>query len=99
MTSLVYKTQSQKPQFAVFSEIFYQDGWIAYIDKTLVPHYRVNYVLRGMKIPAGTHTVEFKFEPKVIQQGKLISLSSYGLLILMGLGWFFYKEKKKPKQL
>ncbi len=98
LTSLVYKTQSQKPQFAVFSEIFYQDGWNAYIDKTLVPHYRVNYVLRGMKIPAGTHTVEFKFEPKVIQQGKIISLSSYGLLILMGLGWFFYIEKKKHKK-
>jgi len=98
LTSLVYKTQSQKPQFAVFSEIFYQDGWNAYIDKTLVPHYRVNYVLRGMKIPAGTHTVEFKFEPKVIQQGKIISLSSYGLLILMGLGWYFYIEKKKHKK-
>lgn len=98
LTNLLYKTQTEKPQFAVFSEIFYEDGWNAYIDDTLVPHYRVNYVLRGMKIPAGAHTVEFKFEPKVIQQGKIISLSSYGLLILISLGWFFYDEKKKKQQ-
>ncbi len=98
LTSLAYKAQTEKPQFAVFSEIFYEDGWNAYIDDALVPHYQVNYVLRGMKIPAGAHTIEFKFEPKVIQQGKLISLSSYGLLILITLGWCFYEEKKKPKK-
>jgi hypothetical protein len=48
-----------------------------------------------MTIPAGEHTIEFKFEPKVIQQGKFITLSSYGLLFLITIGWFFYEKKKK----
>ncbi|MCL7752874.1 YfhO family protein [Polaribacter sp. Z022] len=95
LTSLVYQSKTTKKQFAVFSEIYYKDGWNAYVDGKLTPHYRVNYVLRGMVIPAGNHEIEFKFEPKVIQQGKFISLSSYALLILISLGWFFYDKKKR----
>ena len=51
----------------------------------------MNYVLRGMKIPAGTHEIEFKFEPKVIEQGKVFSLTSYALLFFVSIGWFFYE--------
>ena len=58
----------------------------------------MNYVLRGMKIPKGEHKIEFKFEPKVIQQGSMISLASYFILIFVSIGWFFYDEKKKKKQ-
>ena len=94
VTSLNYKSISTSVQFAVFSEIFYKEGWNAYIDGELVPHYRVNYVLRGMKIPAGNHKIEFKFEPKVIQQGKTVSLISYVLLFFISVGWFFYDKKK-----
>ncbi|MEE9407632.1 MAG: YfhO family protein [Polaribacter sp.] len=97
VTSLTYQSKTVKEQFAVFSEIYYKNGWNAYVDGKLTPHYRVNYVLRGMVIPAGKHTIEFKFEPKVIQQGKIISLTSYGLLIFITLGWCFYEEKKKKK--
>jgi hypothetical protein len=96
VTSLTYESNTAKEQFAVFSEIYYADGWNAYIDGELTPHLRVNYVLRGMSIPAGKHTVEFRFEPMVIEQGKMISLGSYFLLLLMPLGYFFY-EKKNTK--
>ncbi|MCG1035575.1 YfhO family protein [Polaribacter sargassicola] len=92
---LSYQSKTEKEQFAVFSEIYYKDGWNAYLDGKLTPHYRVNYVLRGMIIPKGEHTIEFKFEPKVIKQGKIISLSSYCLLLLIPVGWFFYEKKKK----
>ena len=95
VTTLTYQSKTAKEQFAVFSEIYYKDGWNAYVDGKLTPHFRVNYVLRGMIVPAGKHTIEFKFEPKVIQQGKIISLSSYGLLIFITVGWFFYERKKK----
>ena len=95
VTTLTYQSKTAKKQFAVFSEIYYKDGWNAYVDGELTPHFRVNYVLRGMIIPAGKHTIEFKFEPKVIQQGKFITLSSYGLLFLITIGWFFYEKKKK----
>lgn len=97
VTNLKYQSSSTKAQFAVFSEIYYEDGWNAYLDGKLVPYYNVNYVLRGMEIPAGNHEITFKFEPKVIQKGSFISLASYGLLILVTFGWLFYDEKKKKK--
>jgi uncharacterized membrane protein YfhO len=55
----------------------------------------MNYVLRGMEIPAGNHTIEFKFEPQVIQSGGTISLISYAFLLLIPFGWFFYEKRKK----
>ena len=97
VTTLTYQSKTAKEQFAVFSEIYYRDGWNAYIDDKLTPHYRVNYVLRGMKVPAGAHKITFKFEPKVIQQGGFISLASYGILLFITIGWLFYDEKKKKK--
>lgn len=96
LNKLKYESNSSTGQFAVFSEIYYKDGWNAYIDGELTPHYRVNYVLRGMKIPAGEHTIEFKFEPKVIQTGGTVSLVSYILILLVPVGWFFL-EKRKAK--
>ena len=95
VTELTYESKTNKKQFAVFSEIFYKDGWNAYVDGQLTPHYRVNYVLRGMIVPEGNHTITFKFEPKVIQKGGLISLISYIILILVSAGWLLYDEKKK----
>jgi hypothetical protein len=97
VTELIYQSKTKKEQFAVFSEIYYKDGWNAYIDGELTNYFRVNYVLRGMKIPAGEHKIEFKFEPKVIQQGGMISLFSYIVLILVFVGWFLYDKKKKKK--
>ncbi len=97
VTELIYQSKSSKEQFAVFSEIYYKDGWNAYVDGELTPHFRVNYVLRGMKIPAGEHKVEFKFEPKVIQRGGLISLFSYIFLILASSVGFVYCKKNKVK--
>lgn len=87
---LVYKSKSSKEQLAVFSEIYYQPGWNAYIDGKLVPHFRTDYILRGMVVPAGEHTIEFRFEPKSYFVGKKISLAgSVGLvaflLVVVGL--------------
>ncbi|QDO95051.1 YfhO family protein [Formosa sediminum] len=89
-----YKSNNNQNGFAVFSEIYYADGWNAYIDGNLVPHERVNYILRGLDIPAGTHSIEFKFEPKVIEKGSTIALASsvvFGLLLLIGLFFGFKK--------
>lgn len=96
---LKYESSTASKQFAVFSEIYYGDGWNAYVNGELQPHSQVNYVLRGMEIPAGNHTIEFKFEPSVITSGVTISLLSYGLLLIIPLGWFFVKRKGVKSQL
>ncbi|CAL2104332.1 Membrane protein YfhO [Tenacibaculum sp. 190130A14a] len=93
---LVYESVTSSKQFAVFSEIFYKDGWNAYIDGKLVPHYQVDYVLRGMIVPKGKHTIEFKFEPTVISKGNMISLISYAMILLIPIGWFL-KDRRKYK--
>ena len=59
-----------------------------------MPHHRVNYVLRGMEIPKGQHTIEFKFEPEVIKTGSGIALASSILLGLLILGGLFYEFRK-----
>jgi hypothetical protein len=97
---LNYTTSSQKDRFAVFSEIYYNDkkGWDAFIDGKKVSHVRVNYVLRGMVIPAGQHQVEFKFEPASFFLGQKISLisSSITVLILILLIGYAVVNKSKP---
>lgn len=92
---LIYESSSNLNQFAVFSEVYYKDGWNAYIDGKLSPYFNVNYVLRGMEIPKGEHTIIFKFEPQVIKKGNTITLISYFLLLLIPVGWFFVEKKKK----
>ena len=96
---LVYAMKSNVEQFAVFSEIYYDKGWNAYVDGKLMPYARVNYVLRGMRVPAGTHTVEWKFEPQVVQTGEKIALASSALLLLLvgGMGWMEWKNNKQAK--
>ena len=88
---------SAEAQPVVFSEIYYPEGWICRIDGNEVDAARVNYVLRGAMVPAGTHTVEWSFEPKVWEKGTTISYAGSALLFaLLGLaGFMVYKEEKK----
>ena len=95
LNDLVYDFNANTDQFAVFSEIYYKDGWNAYIDGKLTQHYRVNFVLRGLEIPKGKHKIEFKFEPTVVKKGTTIALISYGLLLAIFAGWFFIERRKK----
>ncbi|HVA98492.1 MAG TPA: YfhO family protein [Bacteroidia bacterium] len=92
---LVYDSKSQHEGLAVFSEIYYKDGWNAYIDGKLSPYIRVNYVLRAMLIPSGSHKIEFKFEPIIYADGEKISFASSALLILLCLGYAGYLIKMK----
>ncbi|HOY31322.1 MAG TPA: YfhO family protein [Bacteroidales bacterium] len=84
-------------QLAVFSEIYYDKGWKAYIDGTEAPYFRADYVLRAMVIPAGNHKIEFKFEPKSYVTGEKISLAGSVLLVLLVAGALFFEYRKKKK--
>lgn len=80
-----YKFSSKTNQFAVFSEIYYDKGWDAFLDGKKTDYLRVDYLLRGMPVPAGDHTIEFRFEPRSYKTGTMLttwfSLIIYGLLI------------------
>jgi hypothetical protein len=89
-----YKSKASSPQFAVFSEVYYNKGWNAYIDGKLTPHAKVNYVLRGMPIPAGEHEVVFKFEPKSHALGWTLTSISTWLIILLTLVAAFFTWKQ-----
>lgn len=88
-----YKSKSAVDGFAVFSEIYYKEGWNAYVDGQLTPYSRVNYVLRGMNVPAGEHVIEFKFEPEVVKTGSRIALASSIIFVLLLIGGLFYNFK------
>tara|TARA_R110002167_G_scaffold260718_4_gene467176 strand:- start:4519 stop:6960 length:2442 start_codon:yes stop_codon:yes gene_type:complete len=97
---LTYSSNNRNAGIAVFSEMYYANGWNAYIDGQLTDHFKVDYVLRALKVPEGTHTIEFKFEPTVIATGGRISLASsmlLGLVLLGGLGFSFWRSKRKDK--
>ena len=92
---LKYVSNNLNEGLAVFSEMYYEKGWNAYIDGKKSDHIRVDYVLRALHIPAGKHTVEFKFEPQVVKTGSTITLiSSIGMLLLLVGGIYFERKKK-----
>jgi len=94
---LTYKSQTSKEQLAVFSEIYYNKGWNAFIDGKPAPYFRANYILRAMIVPAGSHTIEFKFEPTVYKTGEKISFASSILLVLLSIGLLGFMATRKNK--
>jgi LPXTG-motif cell wall-anchored protein len=95
---LKYVSNNKNKGFAVFSEMYYKNGWIATIDGKEEPILKVNYALRGLNIPAGNHKIEFKFEPQVVKTGSTIALVSFIGMILLLVGGI-YLDKKQKKQL
>jgi hypothetical protein len=81
---LTYRYSAAAPQLAVFSEIYYPKGWTATIDGVEAPHFRADYVLRAMNLPAGDHTVEFRFAAPDFAKLTVITTAS-SVILLVGL--------------
>jgi len=95
---LVYHVQADLDQFIVFSEMYYHQGWRATVNGLQTPIINVNYVLRGLKVPAGNSTVEFRFEPEVVVLGTAIRWGSLILFVLL-LGAFYFVQSRSKNQL
>lgn len=97
---ITYKSSSKTNGFAVFSEVYYPRGWKAFIDGKETPIARVNYVLRGLAIPAGDHNIEFRFEPASYYLGDTTSLvvGIVSILILL-YGIFILWKKNRDGQI
>jgi hypothetical protein len=92
---LEYTSTSTQAGNLAFSEVFYDKGWKSYIDNKEVPHYRVNYVLRGLAVPAGTHKITFKFEPEKYALGSALALGFGSIIyLLIGLSIFVWIKKE-----
>ena len=93
-----YTSNAATNQFAVFSEIYYNKGWKAFVDGKETPIVKVNYVLRGLALPAGKHAIEFRFEPDGYYKGKTITIiSSVALILLIAAAVFAEWKNKKVK--
>lgn len=96
---ITYSTEASTPQFAVFSEVYYPAGWNAYIDGQKAEYAKVNYLLRGMAVPAGKHEIVFRFEPESVRKGqKLIYVGNSLFLLALAGGIFSIWRRQKSKQ-
>jgi len=97
---VTYTFNAASNQFAVFSEVYYKSGWKAYIDGKEAPIVKVNYVLRGLAVPAGKHDIKFEFKPQGFYKGKSItSIFSIVLLIVFITGIFMEWRGRKETAL
>jgi len=92
---LKYDSRSTDNRLAVFSQIYYPYGWQAYIDGKKSEHIRVDYTLRGLVIPAGQHSVEFRFEPKTLKTGRMISMIGSILMLMLIIGTAVQEVRRK----
>ena len=97
---LDYDYTTSQPGTIVFSEIYYPYGWKASIDGEPVDHYRVNYTLRALNVPAGEHHITFLFDPDSVRKGDRIAticivIMYLTILAAIGLGCMSLVRKKQ----
>ena len=95
---LVYRATNKADGLAVFSEMYYPQGWKAFLNGKEVPHFQVNYALRAMLVPAGENRIEFKFEPEVVETGKQITWAGSLLFALIAIAGLIYSFQRKKEQ-
>lgn len=97
--ALTYKTKAVSEQLAVLSEIYFSNGWQAYVDGKEVSHFRADWTLRAMRVPAGEHEIVFKFEPQGYYNSRHVATASSAVLVLLLIGIiirpFVLKRKEK----
>ena len=95
--AIEYEANGNGPQYAVFSEVYYPLGWNAYVDGKKTDYSNVNYILRGISLPAGKHTVKFVFEPVSVKKGNSIMFLASIIILLVFAGGVFmaWRESKK----
>lgn len=94
---IIYRSENQNKSFLVFSEIYYPHGWKVLIDEKESKLIRVNYILRGLELSPGNHTIEMRFEPKAYMIGDKVILASNYILLILLISIIFIEIKKNRK--
>lgn len=97
---LTYQYESESPRVAVFSEVYYPYGWKAYIDDKPVDLFRVNYLLRALNVPEGTHSIRMEFRPDSVRKGNTIAIVFIVIMYGVVLGVIsdtLIRRGRKPK--
>lgn len=94
---ITYSSNSDQKQLAVFSEVYYPDGWKAFVDGKEQKILKVNYILRGLELSPGKHKIEFKFDLPKLHRSNTLARVGTGLMVLLMLGLGF-AEWKRNKQ-
>ena len=94
---IVYAADSKEKQLAVFSEIYYKDGWKAYVDGKEQEILKVNYLLRGLELAPGKHTIEFKFDLPAYTTANTMAWVGSILILLLVAGGFVMDRRKQPQ--
>ena len=99
--ALAYQTNSKNTQLAVFSEIYYDKGWKAYIDDKEAPILKANYLLRALVVPEGAHTIKFEFKPDAyygyIKYAQICEWLTILLILLLIGTWIKEYRSKQTK--
>jgi hypothetical protein len=95
--AIEYEAICNGPQFAVFSEIYYPKGWNAYLDNKKVDYCNVNYILRGLSIPTGKHTIKFVFEPESVKKGTSLMFMASIVILFSLFGGLFMAWRQSRK--
>jgi uncharacterized membrane protein YfhO len=96
---VTYQSAASTNQFAVFSEVYYNKGWKAYIDEKETPIVQTNYVLRGLSVPAGNHKITFEFKPASYYNSIKIATFSSAIIWLLVIGAIAqaFRKRKEAK--
>jgi hypothetical protein len=96
LNEISYVSHNNQAGVAVFSDIYYDKGWKAYIDGRETPIIKANYILRALKLPAGDHKIEFRFRPETYYStNNYAMISSILLYLLFGAALFMAFRKKE----
>jgi len=90
LDDLAFQSVNSREGLAVFSDIYYSKGWQAYVDGKETPIVKVNYVLRGIRVPAGQHNIEFHFRPASFYNSRKVAVVGSALIMLL-IGASIYK--------
>ena len=95
---ITYSSNSDQKQLAVFSEVYYPDGWKAYVDGKEQKILKVNYILRGLELTPGKHKIEFKFDLPKLHRSNTLARVGTGLMVLLMLGLGFVEWKRNRQK-